>query len=124
MTRLATLDDAWARVRSNAGCAGGDGETVEGFQRRAAKRLTLLARALETGSYRPRDLRVLHVAKRSGGTRPLAIPSVEDRIAQTACAGVLGPVLDPGFSEASFAYRPGRSVLAAVRAVERWRKRG
>lgn len=124
MIRLDTLDAAWDKVRGNAGCAGGDGETIEGFGRRAARGLILLARALETGEYRPRDLRVIHVPKKSGGTRPLAIPSVEDRVAQTACAAVLTPVLDPTFSESSFAYRPGRSVIQAVRAVVRWRKRG
>lgn len=120
----ATLDAAWDRVRSNGGCAGGDGETIEGFRQRAAKRLLDLSRAISTGEYRPRDLRVLHIPKRSGGTRPLAIPSVTDRIAQTAAAIVLTPVLDPTFSEASFAYRPGRSVLQAVRAVERWHRKG
>ena len=124
MIRSDTLDAAWTKVRANAGCAGGDGETVEGFVRRAPRRLVLLARALERGEYRPRDIRLLHIPKPSGGSRPLAIPSVEDRIAQTACAAVLTPVLDPTFDEASFAYRPGRSVIQAVRAIERWRKRG
>ena len=124
MIRLDALNAAWAKVRTNAGCAGGDGETVAGFVRRAHRRLALLARALERGEYRPRDIRLLHIPKPAGGTRPLAIPSVEDRIAQTACAAVLTPVLDPTFEEASFAYRPGRSVVQAVRAIERWRKRG
>lgn len=124
MTRLDTLDAAWGRVRANAGCAGGDGETVAHFERRAAKRLILLAHALRRGDYRPRDLRVLHIPKRSGGTRPLAIPSVEDRVAQTACAQTLTPLLEPGFSAASFAFRPGRGVNDAVRAVTAWRKRG
>jgi len=124
MVQLPSLDAAWEKVRSNAGCAGGDGESLAYFGQRAAKRLILLANALKTGQYRPRDLRLLHIPKNSGGTRPLAIPSVQDRVAQTACASVLTAVLDPTFAEASFAYRPGRSVLMAVRAVERWRKCG
>ena len=124
MTDLRSLDAAWERVRANGGCAGGDGETVEGFRPRAAKRLIILSRLLRTGEYRPRDLRVVQVAKRSGGTRPLAIPSIEDRVAQTACAQILTPVLDPTFADASFGYRPGRSVAMAVRAVGRLRSRG
>lgn len=124
MTDLRSLDAAWERVRANGGCAGGDGETVEGFRPRAAKRLIILSRLLRTGEYRPRDLRVVQVAKRSGGTRPLAIPSIEDRVAQTACAQTLTPVLDPTFADASFGYRPGRSVAMAVRAVGRLRSRG
>lgn len=120
----ATLDTAWDKVRTNAGCAGGDGETVTDFGRRAANRLVALSLALREGRYHPSDLRILAILKKSGGTRPLAIPSVVDRVAQTACTHILGPLLDPLFDEASFAYRPGRSVLMAVRAIERLRKRG
>ena len=124
MISLSTLDEAWDKVRANQGCSGGNGETIEGFRRRSAQRLERLAVQLAHGEYRPRDLRILHIPKRGGGTRPLAIPSAQDRVAQTAAALVLTPVLDPIISEASFAYRPGRSVIQAVRAVERWRKRG
>lgn len=124
MTEPCALDAAWDKVRSNAGCAGGDGETIESFRLRAPRRLLLLSTALRNGSYRPRPLRVVEIPKRSGGKRPLAIPAVEDRIAQTACAQILTPLLDPIFSEASFAYRPGRSVEQAVRAVSRWRDNG
>ena len=121
---LGMLDDAWARVRGNNGCAGGDGETIAGFQNRAANRITALSNALKTGSYRPRDLRILHIPKRSGGTRPLAIPSISDRVAQTACAMVLTPILDPQFEDSSYAYRPGRSVTMAVRRIGQLRKNG
>ncbi|GMG85349.1 hypothetical protein LNKW23_45690 [Paralimibaculum aggregatum] len=124
VARLDILDRAWDRVRSNMGCAGGDGETVEAFRARASKRLILLSRLIAAGTYRPRDLRVLHIPKKGGETRPLAIPSVEDRVVQTAAAFVLGPILDPGFDEASHGYRPGRGVETAIRAVEAYRKQG
>lgn len=91
MVALPRLDEAWAKVRANGGCAGGDGETIEGFGRRAARRLMMLATSLESGKYRPSDLRVLYIPKASGGKRPLAIPSVQDRVAQTACAAMLTP---------------------------------
>ena len=124
MMRLDTLDAAWAKVRSNGGCAGGDGVSIEMFQPRAAKELILLSSAIRGGRYRPGPYRLLRIDKKNGGTRPLAIPSLTDRVAQTACTAVLGPILDATFAEGSFGYRPGRGVDDAVRAVTEWRKRG
>ena len=119
-----TLNAAWDKVRGNGGCAGGDGETIAQFQSHAAQRLRALALALGDGTYRPRDLRLIKVPKKDGSTRPLAIPSVQDRIAQTAAALVLGPVIDPQFADGSFGYRPGRSVAMAVRRISALRGRG
>lgn len=124
ITRLDTLDAAWARVRANGGCAGGDGVSIAMFQPRAAKELILLSSALRGGRYRPGACRLLRIDKKGGGTRPLAIPSIIDRVAQTACAAVLGPILDATFAESSFGYRPGRGVQDAVRAVSEWRRQG
>ena len=124
MTRLDTLDAAWAKVRSNGGCAGGDGLSIDMFQPRAAKELILLSSSIRGGRYRPGPYRLLRIDKKDGGTRPLAIPSIIDRVAQTACAAVLGQTLDPTFADGSFGYRPGRGVDDAVRAITQWRKRG
>jgi len=117
------LQNAWEKVRANDGCAGGDGETIDGFAHRAGPRLQRLSASLIDGTYRPRDLRVLHIPKRNG-TRPLSIPSLEDRIVQTAVAQVLGPVLDRTFDPGSFGYRPGKSVIQAVRRIGHLRRRG
>lgn len=124
MTQLKTLDAAWEKVRANGGCAGGDGVTIPMFQPRAAKELTLLSSAIRGGRYRPGPYRLLRIEKSDGGTRPLTIPSVADRVAQTACAATLSPVLEPTFADGSYGYRPGRGVRDAVRAVSDWRKRG
>lgn len=124
MTRLDTLDTAWAKVRSNGGCAGGDGVSIDMFQPRAAKELILLSSAIRGGRYRPGPYRLLRIEKKNGGTRPLAIPSIIDRVAQTACAAVLGQTLDRTFADGSFGYRPGRGVDDAVQAITQWRKRG
>ena len=120
----ANMAAAWDKVRQNAGCAGGDGETIADFQHQAVRRLRALSTGLKEGRYRPGELRILQVPKKNGEKRPLAIPSIKDRIVQTACAQVLSPILDPQFDDGSFGYRPGRSVMMAVRAVEKWRKRG
>ncbi|WP_205649889.1 reverse transcriptase domain-containing protein [Afifella aestuarii] len=124
VTEPATLDQAWARVRANGGCAGGDGETLAAFSRAAARRILSLSKQLREGSYRPRALRIVEIAKKRGGTRPLAIPSIVDRVAQTACAQELTPLLDPMFEDDSFAYRPGRSVAMAVRRIGSLRRKG
>lgn len=123
-TRLDRLEEAWQRVRLNQGAAGGDGETVGAFAAGAPHRLIALHRALRDGSYTPGPIRRVDIAKPDGGVRPLAIPSVVDRIAQSAVALTLGPVFDAGFSDDSFGYRPGRSVDQAVARVRHWRDQG
>lgn len=121
---IAALDRAWEKVRSNAGCSGGDGITISQFQPRAARQLITLATALEGGGYRPSPLRQIDIPKKKGGTRRLLIPSIIDRIVHTSIASALNPILEPQFEEGSFAYRPGRSVQQAVQAIDRFRKAG
>jgi CRISPR-associated protein Cas1 len=123
-TRLDRLEDAWERVRANAGAAGGDGETVARFAGEAATRLLQLHRALRNGRYRPGPVRRVDIPKAGGGARPLCIPCVADRVAQTAVMLTLMPVLEPEMEDDSFAYRPGRSVRQAVARVIRHRDDG
>lgn len=123
-TRLEMLETAWARVRGNAGCAGSDGVTIERFAERSAQRLLGLMTRLRDGSYRPRPLRVFDIPKPDGDQRRLAVPAVVDRVAQTAVAMTLMPIVEPELDEASFAYRPGRSVQQAVRTIDQHRKAG
>lgn len=124
IVRLQTLEAAWEKVRANHGAAGGDGMTVEEFDIDLPTRLVRLRLGLMHGTYRPGRLRRIDVAKDDGGTRPLAIPPVVDRVAQTAAALVLTPLLDPEMHDDSFAYRPGRSVQMAVRRVAQYRRQG
>lgn len=114
----ATLDPAWRKVLSNGGAAGGDHVSVERFLARAEGCLTRLAESLTDGSYRPGPLRAVEIPKRRGGVRTLHIPCVVDRIAQTAAANLLSPLLDAEFEEASFGYRPGRGVAQAVARIQ------
>lgn len=123
-TRLERLEQAWGRVRANAGCAGSDGVTIERFAERLMQRLYGLHRALRDGSYEPLELRSFEIPKGGGELRRLAVPTVRDRIAQTAVAQVLTPVLDPELEPVSFAYRPGRSVQQAVALIARHRGEG
>ena len=117
------LAAAWAKVKGNNGAAGGDGVTCEAFAGDAARRLEQLRRALACGTYRPGPLRNVPIPKPSGGERTLSIPCIVDRIAQTAVLNEIVPALDARMSQASFAYRPGRSVAQAL-ALARKKIRG
>ncbi|WP_212635391.1 CRISPR-associated endonuclease Cas1 [Rhodobacter capsulatus] len=111
-------------MRANGGGAGGDGVTLDDFAQAAAARLSALSAALRAGIYHPAPLRRLDIAKPDGGSRPLAIPAILDRIAQTAVAQALSPIFEREFSDASFGYRPNRSVRMAVERIAMLRRRG
>ncbi len=123
-TRHDALWTAWEKVRANNGAAGGDGVTIQRFEPTAHGRLSRLSHDLRNGRYRPGPVRRVLIPKPDGGTRPLDIPPVADRIAQAAVAQVLTSLLDAEFDDASFAYRPGRSVLQAVARVAKHRRAG
>lgn len=123
-TRHDALWAAWEKVRANNGAAGGDGVTIQRFEPGAHGRLSRLSHDLRHGRYRPGPVRRVLIPKPSGGTRPLDIPPVVDRIAQASVAAILTPLLDAEFEDASFAYRPGRSVMQAVARVAKHRRDG
>jgi CRISPR-associated protein Cas1 len=118
------LRAAFAAVAANDGCAGVDGETPDAFGADLEPRLAELRRAVLEGRYRPGPLLRLEIPKDSGGRRRLAIPTVRDRVLQTAFLNALRPLLEPTFEPCSYAYRPGRSIGQALRAVDRLRNQG
>lgn len=120
----ATLRDGWRRVRRNGGGAGGDGQEPRQFARDLERNIARLARELNDGSYRPGPLRVSRIAKPNGSTRILSVPSIRDRVVQSAAVIVLAPLLEAGMSPASFAYRPRLSVEQAAALVTVYRLRG
>lgn len=115
--------EAFQHVKANQGAAGVDGQSIEEFEARLADNLYKLWNRLSSGSYMPPPVRRVDIPKASGGTRPLGIPTVADRIAQEVVRRILEPVLEPMFHPDSYGYRPGRSAIDAVRtARERcWR---
>lgn len=119
-----TLQQAWQKVQSNGGAAGGDGVSIAKYRTNAARNIKQLAASLSDLSYQPGPCRKVEIPKRKGGVRRLMIPSIQDRILHTAIAQALQPILEPLFEDSSFAYRPGRSVKQAVAQIERWRDLG
>ena len=115
----ATLAAAWAKVQVNGGAAGVDRQSIERFAANAEVYLAELSRELRTGEYRPSAIRRVEIPKGDGGVRPLGIPTVKDRIAQTAVKFVLEPILEAHFHPGSFGFRPGRGAKDALREVDR-----
>jgi group II intron reverse transcriptase/maturase len=106
--------DAYQRVKANRGAAGVDGESVVAFEKDLKNNLYKVWNRMSSGSYLPPPVRLVEIEKESGGTRPLGIPTVADRVAQTVVKIVLEPVMDPHFHADSYGYRPGKSALDAV----------
>jgi CRISPR-associated protein Cas1 len=123
-TKIDSLLAAWSRVLANGGAAGGDNVTLQRFHVNAHQRIARLSQALASGGYGPGPLRRIDIPKKTGGLRPLAIPCVADRVAQTAVAQTLSPHLDREFEESSYGYRLGRGVREAVRRVSELRAEG
>ena len=119
------LHTAWKRVRANKGAAGIDGMTVDEFPDWARSgHWKRVVSELETSRYRPSPVRRVEIDKPDGGIRQLGIPTVIDRVIQQAIAQVLTPVFDPGFSDNSFGFRPGRNGQQAVKQVQSIIKEG
>lgn len=113
-----TLAAAWAKVQANGGAAGVDQQSIERFATHAQTYLAALSRALREGDYRPAAIRRVLIPKGNGGLRPLGIPTVKDRIAQTAVKFVMEPILEAHFHPASFGFRPKRGCRDALRVVD------
>jgi len=114
-----TLALAWTKVRANGGASGVDGQSIERFAVRAEEYLAELTEALRMGIYDPQAIRRVEIPKSDGRTRPLGIPTVKDRIVQTAMKLVIEPIFEVMFLPASYGFRPGRGCKDALREVDR-----
>ena len=116
---LPNLSAAWAAVRANAGAAGGDHQTIEHYERELEANLKRLAEQLRDGSYVPQAVRRVWIPKPgSREDRPLGIPTVRDRVVQSALRNVLEPIFEREFAAHSYGFRPGRGCQEALQRVE------
>jgi RNA-directed DNA polymerase len=106
--------EAYKAVKSNAGAAGVDGQTIEQFETDLKSNLYKIWNRMSSGSYFPPPVRAVTIPKKSGGDRILGVPTVADRVAQMVVKQVIEPNLDPVFLADSYAYRPLKSALDAV----------
>ena len=123
--RRANLLSAFAKVKANKGAGGVDHQTIEMFEQHLEANLEYLATALKDGSYRPLALLRKWIAKPgSSEKRPLGIPTVRDRVVQTALRAVLEPIFERIFAAQSYGFRPGRGCKDALRRVNYLLKQG
>src|SRR5439155_3984175 len=115
--------EAFKRVKANQGAAGVDGQSIAEFEANLAGNLYKLWNRMSSGSHFPLPVRRVDIPKADGGTRPLGIATVADRIAQEVVRRYLEPLLEPLFHPDSYGYRPGRSAIDAIRTARQrcWR---
>jgi RNA-directed DNA polymerase len=114
------LSHAWQLVRKHNGAPGVDGVTCENIEARGVVEwLAGIRKELHEQTYQPDPVRRVMIPKRGGGERPLGIPTIRDRVVQTAAKLVLEPILEADFEPTAYGYRPERSAKDAVQEVHR-----
>lgn len=114
MLSRSNLNQAWKRVKANKGKPGIDRMSIDAFPEFAKTNWKNIRQSLIDNTYHPSAVLRVEIPKSSGGTRPLGIPAVKDRLIQQAIAQVLTPIFDPLFSGFSYGFRPGRSAHHAI----------
>lgn len=120
--RLDVLGAAWDAVVRNGGGPGVDGVTIEEIETATGGREALLAtlqQELQTKSYKPRAVKRVYIPKPDGRKRPLGIPTIRDRVVQTAALLILEPIFEADFLDCSHGYRPRRSAKDALKQINR-----
>ena len=114
-----TLALAWEKVKSNAWACGVDGITIGHFDKDSRNRLLAVNEHLKGGTYQPKPVKRVMIPKPgSAEKRPLGIPTVTDRVVQTALRMVIEPIFEREFAPQSYGFRPGRGCKDAPRRVD------
>lgn len=113
------LREAWKAVKSNGGSPGIDGISISHIEQYGVENyLKELGEELRKQTYQPQAVKRVMIPKANGGERPLGIPTVRDRIAQTVCKMILEPIFEADFDEHSYGFRPKRSSKDAMKSIK------
>ena len=114
---LAWLREAYHRTRKD-GAVGVDGQTARDYEANLEANLQSLLDRAQSGTYKAPPVRRVHIPKGTGkDTRPIGIPTFEDKVLQRAVAMVLGPIYEQDFYDGSYGFRPGRSAHQALESL-------
>lgn len=119
-----SLRKGFDKVRENNGTYGIDNIPVHVFAHNLEEKLSKLIADVKAGAYRCQPCRIVDIPKNTGAFRRLAIPTVRDRVLQTAISQKLVTFFEPHFEKCSFGYRPNRSYLQAVKKIQQYRDEG
>jgi RNA-directed DNA polymerase len=112
------LAHAYALARANKGAPGVDGQTFEQIESAGlGEWLTGIRQELRNKTYQPQPVRRVMIPKPGGGERPLGIPTIRDRVVQSAAKIVLEPIFEADMEPSAYGYRPKRSAQDAIRKV-------
>jgi len=115
------LEEAYRRAKANGGTSGVDGETFDAIESHGySEYLAVLQKELKEEQYQPKPVKRVYIPKKNGTMRPLGIPTVRDRIVQTAFLIILEPIFEADFSDSSFGFRPKKSAHDAVREIYKY----
>lgn len=118
--RADILAHAYALARQREGAPGMDGETFEAIEAAGRERwLAAVQAAVRTETYRPQPVRRVRIPKPAGGERPLGIPTIRDRVVQTAVLLIVQPIFEADMEPTAYGYRPGRTAREAVQTAHR-----
>lgn len=118
--RADILAHAYALAKQRGGAAGLDGETFEAIEAAGREQwLAAVQNALHMEAYRPQPVRRVTILKPTGGERPLGIPTIRDRVVQTAVLLILQPIFEADMEPTAYGYRPRRTAREAVETVHR-----
>lgn len=119
------IDEAWKIVRSRKGSAGVDGETIEEIENRGVEIfLGEIEVELKEGRYHPKPVRRVNMDKSDGRKRPLGIPTVKDRVVQTAVKLLIEPIFEADFQESVYGFRPKKSAIEALERIRSLANKG
>lgn len=123
--RWDVLLKAWKAVRKNKGSAGVDGKTIEEIESKGEIQfLKEIQKELESGEYKPQNVKRVYIPKSNNEKRALGIPTVKDRVVQMAMKIVIEPIFEADFQDCSYGFRPKRSAHQAIKKIKQLLNKG